>query len=161
MLAVSWCQRWLLGVRSQSSPSDAHHVAGRDPSTLGMLEINTGSRHLILNNGLFWGFNCSSRGRQALGSNHPWRVRTSIRAENTPRCRCRNASRQVTNPRLSPRESVSLKSLCGDCPHGVQIGKLRSKEKSASIHCFSKFLSSTFSRLAPCPATGTSQCVWR
>lgn len=68
--------------------------------------------------------------------------------ENTPRCRCRNASRTVTNPRLSPRESVSLKSLCGDCPHGVRTGKLRSKEKSASIHCFSQFLSSTFFRLS-------------
>lgn len=68
--------------------------------------------------------------------------------ENTPRCRCRNASRTVTNPRLSPRESVSLKRLCGDCPHGVRTGKLRSKEKSASIHCFSQFLSSTFFRLS-------------
>lgn len=34
-------------------------MVGRDPSTHGTLEINTGSRHLILNNGLFWGFNCS------------------------------------------------------------------------------------------------------
>lgn len=38
-------------------------MVGRDPSTHGTLEINTGSRHLILNNGLFWGFNCSSGGR--------------------------------------------------------------------------------------------------
>lgn len=91
-------------MRNLSSPDDAHHVAGRDLSTLSMLEINIGSRHLILNNGLFWGFNCSSRGRQALGSDQPWRTRTSIGVENRQRCRCGNASQQVKNPRLSRRE---------------------------------------------------------
>lgn len=59
-------------------------MAGRDPSTLSPLEINTGFRHLILNNGLFWGFNCSSRGGQELGSDQPWRS-VANRAANTPR----------------------------------------------------------------------------
>lgn len=79
LLAAPWS--WLspdardrLSVLSSPSGSnDAHHVAGRGPSTLGTLEINTGSRHLTLNNGLFWGFNCSSKGRQALGGDQPWR----------------------------------------------------------------------------------------
>lgn len=41
----------LSGLRSPSGPNDAQHVAGRDSGTLSTLEINTGSRHLILNNG--------------------------------------------------------------------------------------------------------------
>lgn len=106
VLTVSCRQRWPLGASSLSSPNDARRVAGRDPSGLSVLEINTGSRHLISNNGLFWGFNCSSRGRQALGKGQPWGVRTSTGAENTARCRYRNVSLQVTNPRLPPREGA-------------------------------------------------------
>lgn len=43
----------LSGLRRLSRPHDAQHVVGRGASTLSTLEINTGSRHLTLNNGLF------------------------------------------------------------------------------------------------------------